>query len=262
MQMGFFAKTFDRFRLSRVAMPDTDRGNDRCRNQRPHSFDGGYAPAIRRVLKGDLNPLIGSGDLLVQLRKLFVETLKKHPSKTCQLVHSVFEHRRQAAAHLPMMLWQYDPILSQQASDLVDELRPIRYQPAVDTVQALQILLFDGFRRNETHVGPRHGFANRFRIVGIVLLGLYIRLLYKLGCHQPNCMPEAAEHARPVTRAAAGLDPHQAGRLLRKEPDDFVPPQLPPQYRASRPVRSVSLKDLLRYMQLNRSCLRHAVPSS
>src|SRR5579875_2827008 len=61
-------------------MPVADGCNNRCRHQRPHSFDGGYASAIRRVMEGDLNPLIGSGDLLVQLRELFVETLKKHPS--------------------------------------------------------------------------------------------------------------------------------------------------------------------------------------
>ena len=77
---------------------------------------------------------------------------------------------------------------------MVNELGPIHYQSAANTVQALQFLLSDGFRRNETQVGPRHDFENHLRIVGSVLLALYIRL-YELGFHQPNSMPETTKHA-------------------------------------------------------------------
>ncbi len=43
-------------------------------------------------------------------------------------------------------------------------------------MQALQILLFNLLGRNEAHVRSAHRFTDRLRIVGIVLLRLYIGL--------------------------------------------------------------------------------------
>jgi hypothetical protein len=43
-------------------------------------------------------------------------------------------------------------------------------------MQALQVLLLHGLLGNEPHVRSRHCFADRFCIVGIVLLELYVRL--------------------------------------------------------------------------------------
>ncbi|MFZ0271670.1 MAG: hypothetical protein WAL34_07445 [Acidobacteriaceae bacterium] len=54
--------------------------------------------AMRRqpggALECDLNTLVGGSDPLVRLRELFVEALKEHPAKACQLVLRVFLHRR------------------------------------------------------------------------------------------------------------------------------------------------------------------------
>lgn len=46
------------------------------------------------ALECDLNTLVGGSDPLVRLRELFVEALKEHPAKACQLVLRVFLHRR------------------------------------------------------------------------------------------------------------------------------------------------------------------------
>jgi len=90
-----------------------------------------------------------------------------------------------------------DPIRGQQTADLIDELGSIRNEPAADTVQALCILLRDRFLRNEAHAGPANGFANRFRIAGVVLPRLHMRL-HERRRHQPHRVSQTAKSARPL----------------------------------------------------------------
>lgn len=63
---------------------------------------------------------------------------------------------------------------------------------------------------------PRHSLADRFGIVGIVLLRLRV-WLHKLRRHQTNRMSETAEYTRPVVGTAAGLDTNRARSLLSKD---------------------------------------------
>jgi hypothetical protein len=51
-------------------------------------------------------------------------------------------------------------------------------------MEALKILLPHGLLRNQSPVGPGHGFADCFGVVGIVLLRLHIWLGGLWG-HQP-----------------------------------------------------------------------------
>lgn len=88
-----------------------------------YPLDRGDPLAVRRVLERDLNPVVGRRDLLVQLGQLLVEALEQHPARNCQLSFGIFQHRRQSSADLPRVLRQHDPVLGQQPTDLVDELR-------------------------------------------------------------------------------------------------------------------------------------------
>jgi len=45
-------------------------------------LDRGDPLAVRRVLESDLNPLIGRGDLFVQLGQLLVKALEKRPARS------------------------------------------------------------------------------------------------------------------------------------------------------------------------------------
>ena len=128
------------------------------------------------------------------------------------------------------MLRQNDPVLGQQPADLVNQLRAVGRQPAAYSMKALKILLLDGLLRNEAHVGPRHGLADRLGIVGVVLLRLHI-WLDELWRHQPNRMAKSAEHTRPVMRALAGFDADHAWMQFGEESHYLTPPQLPPKYR-------------------------------
>jgi hypothetical protein len=117
-------------------------------------------------------------------------------------------------------------------------------QAAANPMQALLVLLFNEVLRHEPHGRLRHGFADSFGIVGVVLLRLHIPL-DELGRPQPNRMFQTTKHARPVVRAAAGLGPYQVWRLLREESSHMAPSQLPSRYRTSCLVSSVQIKDLL-----------------
>src|SRR5580698_8705065 len=128
------------------------------------------------------------------------------------------------------MLWQYDSVLGQQPTDLVDELRAAGDQPAADTMKALKILLLDRFLRNEAHLRSGDRLADRLGIVGIVLLRLHIRL-DELRRHQSDRMPKPANHPCPIMRTSAGLDPNQARRNFGKEAGDLGAPQLASQNR-------------------------------
>ena len=108
------------------------------------------------------------------------------------------------------MLRQNNPVFGQQTADLVDELSAAANQPTAHAVKALKILLLDRLLRNESHVGPRYGLADRLGIVGIVLLRLHVRL-DELRRHQTDRVTLAAEHSRPIMRAATCLNANQAG---------------------------------------------------
>jgi hypothetical protein len=99
----------------------------------------------------------------------------------------------------------------------------IRRQSAAHAMEALQVLLLDRPLRNEAHVGPRNGLADRLGTLGVVLLRLYVRL-DELWCHQPNCASQTAETPRPIMSASAGLDADQARRQLGKESNHLAPP--------------------------------------
>jgi hypothetical protein len=63
-------------------------------------------------------------------------------------------------------------------------------------------LLFGALDRHEAHRRSPHSLANRFRIGGVVLLALHVRL-YKR--HQSNIMPVCGELSSPVVWQASML---------------------------------------------------------
>lgn len=82
------------------------------------------------------------------------------------------KQRWQVHPNLAEMLRQNDPILGQQPADLIAELCAAADQPAADAMECLQVLLLDRFLRHESHLWAAHGFADRRRVSGIILLSL------------------------------------------------------------------------------------------
>ena len=72
-------------------------------------------------------------------------------------------------------------------------------------------LLLGRLGRDEPHVSPGDGLADRLRIGGIVLMVLHIGLNVSWR-HQPNLVTKRLQLARPVVRRGASLDANQAWR--------------------------------------------------
>jgi hypothetical protein len=60
-------------------------------------------------------------------------------------------------------------------------------QFTADAVHGLQVLLSDGLGRDEAHAGPARRFADRLRVVGVVLLALDVRLDELRGINFTSC---------------------------------------------------------------------------
>src|SRR5262249_815270 len=97
---------------------------------------------------------------------------------------------------------------------------------------------------------------NRFRIGGIVLVALDVRL-HVLRRHQPHLMPKRAQLPRPVVRRRARLQAKQTGRQSTEERQNLRTPKLLAQNRRSLRINPVHLKNMLRQVQSDRSNLAH-----
>src|ERR1700676_1622618 len=126
-------------------------------------------------------------------------------------------------------------------------------------MQRLDVLLLDLFCRYETHVWTAHGFTNGFCVVGIVLVGLDVRL-HELRGDQPNVVPAAAQHAHPIVRSATSLQSHCAHWQVRKKSRDLAPTQFLAKDYSTVRIHSVDLKELLGDIKTN-CCKAHGCPS-
>ena len=129
---------------------------------------------------------------------------EKAAAEVRKLGPGVFQHSRQAAAHLPWMLRQDDAVLGQQPADLVNQLRAAGGKPAAYSMQALKILLIEGLLAERTHVGSRHGFADRFRSSAPFFWD-FTYGLDELWRHQPHRMVKPVQHTRPVNARSRWL---------------------------------------------------------
>src|SRR5262249_22264574 len=98
--------------------------------------------------------------------------------------------------------------------------------------------------------------ANRFRIGGIVLVALDVRL-HVLRWHQSHLVAKRAQLPRPVVRRRARLQANQTGRQSTKERQNLRTPKLLAQNRRSLCIDPVHLKNMLRQVKSDRSNLAH-----
>ena len=136
------------------------------------------------------------------------------------------------------------PYFAQQATDLVGLGRALPDEFAANAVQGLHVLLCGALDGHKAHGRAPDGFADRFGIVGVVLLALDVGF-DELRRDQLDRVPQLAQFARPVMRAGARFHADQAGGLLRK-----IAAQLSPRERSLdlyllEPVHTVHLKHLL-----------------
>lgn len=111
-------------------------------------------------------------------------------------------------------------------------------------------LLFGSLDRDETHGRPGHRLADCLRIDGVVLTALNVRLDVARR-HQSNVVPEQCQLPGQMVCRSAGLDAHQAGRLLSEEFQHLFPPKLLADDHLAGGIDPVVLKDVLGKIKTN-----------
>ncbi len=140
-----------------------------------------------------------------------------------------------------MPLWQHDPELAQQPSNLIG-LRVTRFHHSrTCAMQRQHRLLLYGLDRHETHVRPRHRLTNRLSIVAIVLVALHVRL-DELRRHELDLVAQLDELARPVVRTGTGFHANQAGCQIGEEAKHLGSLELLAQHCPASVIDSVNLK--------------------
>ena len=97
-----------------------------------------------------------------------------------------------------------DAELRQQPTEHVDHLGPLPDNQTARSVQRKNGLLFRRFHIDEPHGRTGDGFADRLRIIGIVLVALYVGL-HKLWGHQLYGKTPGLEMTRPMIRTCTGF---------------------------------------------------------
>jgi hypothetical protein len=105
--------------------------------------------------------------------------------------------------------------------------------------------------RDEAHVGSAHGFADRFGIGHVVLVGLHV-WLHELRCHQFYGVPKAFQLPRPVMRAAAGFHADQARLQVGEVFRHLGALQLPAHRHLAALIYAVYLKNI--FCQIDANC--------
>src|SRR6476659_2439175 len=138
----------------------------------------------------------------------------------------------------------------------VHQTRTLAHQPLPATVQQHSSLLVSRLDRHKAHRRPHNRLADCFRIGGIVLVALDVRLDV-LRRHQSHLVAERAQLPPPVVRRRARLQANQTGRQSTEESQNLRTPKLLAQNRCSLSIDPVHLKNMLRQVQSDRSNLAH-----
>src|SRR5262249_39493660 len=142
--------------------------------------------------------------------------------------------------------------LGQMPAQSVHHTRTLAYQPLPATVQQHGSLLVSRLDRHKAHCRAPNSLADRFRIGGIVLIALDVRL-HVLRRHQSHLVAKRAQLPRPVVRRRARLQPNQTGRQSTEERQNLRTPKLLAQNRPSLSIDPVHLKNILRQVQSDRT---------
>src|SRR5262244_4161251 len=138
----------------------------------------------------------------------------------------------------------------------VHQTRTLAYQPLAATVQQHGSLLVSRLDRHKAHRRAPNRLADRFRIGGIVLVALDVRL-HVLRRHQSHLVAKRPQLPPPVVRRRARLQANSTGRQSTEERQNLRTPKLLAQNRRSLRINPVHLKNMLRQVQSDRSNLAH-----
>jgi hypothetical protein len=103
-------------------------------------------------------------------------------------------------------LRRHDSELRQMCPQRVHQHRALTHQLLAATMQQCRRLLLCRLDRHKSHRRALNRLANRFRIGGIMLIALDVRL-HVLRRHQPHLVPKRTQLARPVMGGRTRFQP-------------------------------------------------------
>ena len=183
---------------------------------------------------------------LIQRQQVLPQTVKQAPKPRAQAVLGILQPDRNRRTQMPQFLGRNQSVFGHQATDLVAFRLALLAHLKAHPVYGLNVLLLYRLHRHKPHVRTAHRFADRLRIIGVVLVALHIRL-HELWRNQLHRNSLRLEYSRPVVRATTSLHANHAARFNRFQ--HYLEPvrarQLPAQRHLLIPVDPVYLEDRL-----------------
>ena len=121
-----------------------------------------------------LHPVRYPLDARVELRQLCVQLGEGLAGKGGQSRRRVIQKPDEGGPDLLRGLSNHQSIRGQQTPNLINDGGPVFHEERPCAVHSLQVGLFRRLDRDTAHAGPTHGFADRFRIATIILVGIDI----------------------------------------------------------------------------------------
>ena len=115
----------------------------------------------------------------------------------------------------------HDAEFAQQPAHLIDQRRPLGDGQGAGAMHGKNGLRFFRLDRYEAHVRAAHRFADRLRIIGVVLAALAVGR-NELGGLQASVMAQLDQFSRSEMRTGTGFDADQANWRIREEIEHFA----------------------------------------
>ena len=160
-----------------------------------------------------------------------------------------FEHRGAALRH-------HDAEFRKMAAQRVQQLGALPHQQIARLEQHQTALLLDALHRDAPHLRIARRTGDGAGVLGVVLLARQKRL-HPRRRDQPHLVSEPLQLARPVMRAAAGLEADAAALDARELLEHLGPLHRLLQNRPARNVEAVQRKARLCDVQSNGANVRH-----
>jgi len=147
--------------------------------------------------------------------------------------------------------------LQEDGARLVHQRRPLANQSLSRSVQSLNVELILALQLDEPHGRTRRRLGDSLRVAVIVLLRLDVGPnVFRR--HQADVMSMGRKNAANVMGAAAGFHRYDAGRKLRRQPDQRLALDAPPQHNRSAGIDANQTARILAEVDpKNRNCHRH-----
>jgi len=228
--------------------PSHSQQNGRSKDADSRNLHEPFAGLVR--LGNFLQCLVLLDDFGIERGDVFVNRGEKPSHGARKTVVLVAHDGRQVTAYMAGPLSDDDAILGEQSPSLVDRCRSGLDKTPAHPVDGLDVRLFLGPARHETHMRSTHRLADSCRVVGIVFVRHEVGF-NEFGVDAAGRVATFLNDPRPVGRTGACLHADQARRQVGEEGCDLVASEHPAQNDPPLGIDAVELKGVLCQVNTN-----------